>query len=312
MHTHMHFDSHSGPSSRVLSKLRIACLVMLGFVGIEIATGIWSHSLAIFSDAANNSVDTLALVMVWWSQKIASRPPDKLRTYGYQRTNVLVALLNVAIMVPVVIDIAYRAVMRFMHPVAIDGFAIGAIGLLGLLCNLAVVLLLRSNSDKLHVRGAYLHNAADMAGSVLLMISGLIIQATGATWIDLLLALALCSLITWSMWPIARSSVHILLEGTPVGLDADEIGSAIESVQNVIRVHDLHLWTHGDGMPALTAHVCLSSAVPHALDHKIVDDIRALLRERFDITHSTIQPEHLGCEQLEHCVWNESGSNHEH
>ncbi len=301
MHVHFHGDAHTQPNLAL--RLMVAAALTLGFVIFEVAAGLSSNSLAVVSDAAQNFVDAMALVLVWWSQRLSSRPADRLRTFGYHRANIVVALLNSAFLGLVVVDIAYNAFIRFFNPQAVDGTILGAAGLLGLVVNLLVALLLRSNSNKLHVRGAYLHNLADALGCIFLLVSGVLIKYTGAAWIDLVLALGLCTAITCSMVPVARKAVHILLEGTPEGVDTDEIAQAIMALPNVVQVHDLHAWTHGDGMAAMTCHVCVNPGVPHEQDHLLTAGIRAMLSERFGLTHSTIQIEHASCEQTQKCVW---------
>jgi cobalt-zinc-cadmium efflux system protein len=309
---HTHFAGHSDDQPQITSRLRFAAGLTLAFVILEFCGGLYSHSLSVLGDAAQNFVDAIVLLLVWWSQRMSRRPADSLRTFGYHRTNILVALLNSVFIGVVVIDIAYQAVLRFIHPGVVNGTIIGAAGLLGLVCNIVVALTLRSNADKLHVRGAYLHTISDVLASALLLIAGIAIRMTGAAWIDLVLAAGICTAITATMIPVARKAVHILLEGTPDGVDPREIVKAIRQFPNVTQVHDLHAWTHADGMAAITCHVCVRQHVPHDQDHLLVEEIRKLLSERFGLTHSTIQIEHSTCEQSQKCVWSNSASTHNH
>jgi cobalt-zinc-cadmium efflux system protein len=304
MHMHFHNDEHgNGLSERMLSRLKYAALITIGYVLFELAAGVYSNSLSVFTDSAQNFIDAVALVLVWWTQRIAARPADRLRTFGYHRATILAALFNAAIMVPVVIEIGSRAVVRFMHPAAVDGAVLGITGFVGLIVNLSVVFLLRDNSNELHVRGAYLHNLADALASVALMVSGIVIAYTGAAWVDLLLAGIICGVITYTLVPIVRKSVHILLEGSPEGIDPEQVARSIREFDEVLQVHDLHTWMHGDGMPAITCHLFVRNSVPHDRDHVLVDNVRRMLRDKFEVTHSTIQIEHVKCEQNQRCVW---------
>jgi len=125
------------------------------------------------------------------------------------------------------------------------------------------------------------------------------------------LALALCTAITVTMLPVARKAVHILLEGTPDDIEPEEIIAAVKAFPNVVQVHDLHAWTHADGMAAMTCHVCVDPDVPHERDHMLTEGIRSMLSQRFGLTHSTIQIEHASCEQTQKCVWN-NATGHDH
>ncbi|HEY9777415.1 MAG TPA: cation diffusion facilitator family transporter [Planktothrix sp.] len=300
---HIHFAGDADSQKRLGTRLKIAAALTLAFVLLEFSGGILSHSLAVISDATQNFIDALSLLLVWWSQGLSTRPADNRRTFGYQRANILVALLNSVFIGLAVIDIGWHAVLRFLHPIQVDSTFITFAGAAGLTLNIIIALLLRSNSDKLHVRGAYLHTISDILASAMLLVSGVIIHYTGAYWVDLLMAAGICTAVIWTMVPVASKAVHILLEGAPDGVDNDEIVATIGKLPNVTQVHDLHTWTHADGMAAVTCHVCIQKDVPHDQDHILVDQIRQLLRTQFGLTHSTIQVEHSSCEQRQKCVW---------
>lgn len=301
----MHLHYHRGEASHdatLSSKLKIAALLTLAFVVFETGAGFYANGLSILRDAAQNFIDFLALVLVWWGQTLANKPPDRLRTFGYHRVKVLIALVNAAVLMPVLLQIVFQALERTIHPTAVNGTVLGAVGIVGLVCNIVIVLLLRDSSKQMHVRGAYLHNIADAVGSVLLLGAGIVISFTGWYWLDMAVALFICGFIVFTLIPIVRKSVHILLEGSPEGIDTDQVEKAIKGVSQIKEVHDLHSWDHGDGQPALTCHVNMKSTVPPQDDHRIVDEVRSMLKTRFGIAHTTIQVEHRSCQQLEQCT----------
>jgi cobalt-zinc-cadmium efflux system protein len=308
MHFHMH--DHSARSGKTVSRLKLAAWLTVALVVFEIVAGFVANSLSLYSDAAHNVVDAMSLLLAWWGVRIAERPADKYRTFGYNRATVLIALFNAMILALVIIQIAIQGVERYLHPVAVDGTILGITGVVAIFANLGVALLLKSSSHQLHVRGAYLQNLADAAGSILLVVSGLIIRYTGAVWVDLILCAALCGVLVMSILPIFRSSVHILLEGSPEGVDADRVKEKLLALPEILQVHDLHLWVQGDEQAAMTCHVVIRKDVPHELDHALLDRIRDLLRDEFELHHTTIQLEHEDCEQSERCTWR--GKEHTH
>jgi cobalt-zinc-cadmium efflux system protein len=197
-----------------------------------------------------------------------------------------------------------------MHPVAVNGTIIGITGLVAMACNLGVALALRPSSKQLIVSGAYLHNLVDVLVAVSIIFSGVLIRYTGAAWIDLVLSGGICILIVLSLWPIVRRSVHILLEGAPDYADPRRLEEAILSFPEVVQVHDMHTWMQGDGMAVMTCHVVVHEALPHDQDHVLLDKLREMLREKFGLTHTTLQLEHVSCEQSTHCMWGDEGHAH--
>jgi cobalt-zinc-cadmium efflux system protein len=301
---HLHTHDH-GRSGKTVARLRLAAWLTVALVVFEVVAGFAANSLSLYSDAAHNVVDAMSILLAWWGVGIAQKAADKYRTFGYHRATVLIALFNALLLSLVIVQIAIQGVERYLHPVPVDGTILGITGLVAVFANLAVALTLKSSSHELHVRGAYLQNLADAAGSLLLVISGLIIRFTGAVWVDLLLCAALCGVLVMSILPIFKRSVHILLEGSPEGVDADRVKEKLLALPEIIQVHDLHVWVQGDDQPAMTCHAVVRKDVPHDQDHALVKQIRDLLRDEFGLHHTTIQLEHEDCEQSERCNWGE-------
>lgn len=285
-------------------RLTYAALINCAFVVLEFTAGILSGSLALVADSIHNAVDSITIGVALLAGRLAGRPADRWRTYGYHRTKPLAALLNAFILFLVILGIGYHAIERFTKPVHVDSSVVVITGLIGVLANLSIVLILRASRHQLHVRAPYWHNLTDAASSALVAVSGALIYLTGAYWVDLVLSLLICGLLAKSVVPTVRESVHILLEGAPDGADGDRVRQTILRFPEVVDVHDVHTWLTGEGMAAVTCHVVLRADVPHEQDHDIVERIRAALRDELGVYHSTIMPEHKRCEQAERCTWN--------
>jgi len=299
-------SSHQSTSSDLATnrRLKYAVLLNCAFVVLELAAGILSGSLALVTDSIHNAIDSVTLLVAWLAGRLAQRPPDRLRTYGYHRAPVLAALVNGFVLIVVMVVIGYHAIERFHEPVKVQAGIVTITGLVGIVANLGVVLLLRQSQSRLHVRGAYLHNLMDAASSALVVVSGALIYLTGAYWIDLVLSLVICAMLGKSLLPTIRDAVHILMEGAPEGADPVQIKAAImERFPEVTDVHHIHVWLHGDGMSALTCHIVVRPDVTHERDHELVAKVRAMLKADFGIAHPTIESEHTSCETATACDW---------
>ncbi len=270
------------------------------FLLVEVAGAFIARSLALLSDAAHMATDALGLMIALLAVRLARRPPDARRTYGYARLEALGALVNGALLFAVGAYILWEAVERFRspHPVATGGMFVVAV--IGLLINLIAMRLLQAGSgESLNVKGAYLEVWSDMLGSVAVIVGALLIRATGWNWIDPVLALLIGLWVLPRTWVLLREAVNVLLEGVPKGIDLEQVRTAMRGQAGVLDVHDLHVWALASSTPALTAHVLVHEA-------SVIPDVHAhmagMLHERFDIEHITLQLEtrHCGsapCEQ---------------
>lgn len=275
----------------------LAALVLTGSFTIIEAVGGWiAGSLAILADAAHMLTDTAALGFAWVAAGVSTRGADERRSYGYQRVQVLAGFINGLVLVAIVAWIAVEAVRRFAEPQPVAGGLMLGVAAAGLLVNLWVFRVLHQghgHHHDLNVRGAVLHVLGDLFGSVGAIVAAVVILWTGWTPIDPLLSLAVCVLVLVSAGRLLREAVHILLEGTPGHVEISEIKKALrEGVPEVENVHHVHVWSLTPEHPLLTLHADIS-------DRRDSDNalrrIKEILKERFDITHSTIQIETEGC-----------------
>jgi cobalt-zinc-cadmium efflux system protein len=281
----LHAHAHGGTRA-----LGLALALISGFLVVEAVAGVLASSLALLADAGHMLGDAGGLSLALFAAWIAGRPATPERTFGFRRAEILAALANGVALVAISIWIVVEAVRRLEDPPEALGGWMLAVGALGLAVNVAAAVVLeRSGSHSLNVQAALRHVLADLAGSVGVIVAGAIVLATGWLYADPLVSVAIAALVLASSWTILRDSVAILLEATPRGIDAGEVGHAMVALDRVQEVHDLHIWTITSGFPALSAHVLVD---PGADCHALRIELEHLLHERFRLEHTTLQVEH--------------------
>ncbi len=283
----MHGHAHPGAiSSR--RALTLSLVLTLAFAAVEAVGGWRTGSLALLGDAGHMVSDAAALGLAALAAAVAARPPTRRLSYGLGRVETVVAVANALFMLAVVVALLVAAVDRWMHPRPVAGLGVMAIAALGLLANLAVVLVLSRGEQTLNTRGAMLHVFGDLLGSVAALASGAVVYFTGWTPIDPLLSLAIGLLILRSSLSLLAEALHVLMEGVPAHLDLSAVGRAMAGVAGARSVHDLHIWTLSSGTVALSAHVLVDDLLAWP---RVLAETRELLHDRFGIEHVTLQPE---------------------
>jgi cobalt-zinc-cadmium efflux system protein len=271
-------------------RLRLALGLTIVVLVVEVLAGLASHSLALLSDAGHLVTDVLALGLAWFAVEQAARPADSRRTYGYHRVGILAALVTGVLLVAVVAGIAFEAVRRLRHPEPVQGELVVAAALVALAVNAFVALRLRHADHDLNVRAALLHVLGDLAAAAAVVVAGAVIVLTGWLPVDPLLSLAIAVLVAVGVVTVIRTTVHVLLEGTPAGLDLAAVRQAIESDAGVESVHDLHVWSLSAGAALLSCHVVVRDELMADAEHRM-RDLELQLCRRFGIGHTTIQLE---------------------
>jgi len=288
MHDHAHEHRLEGDRRALAGALAL----IAAFTVVEVVVGYLADSLALLADAGHMLGDVGSLALALFAAWLGARPATPERSFGYRRAEILAALANGVALVLISIWIVVEAVGRLRNPVEPLGGWVLTVGVVGLALNLgAASVLHRRGSESLNVQGALRHVLADALGSVGVILSGAIVLLTGWSYADPLVALGIAGLVLASSWTILRDSIGILLESTPRGLDAEEIGRAMVEVDGVREVHDLHVWTITSGFASLSAHVLVS---PDADCHAKRRELERVLEERFDLTHTTLQVDHAG------------------
>lgn len=278
-------------------RLQWAALLTGGFMLAEVLGGLLSGSLTLLADAGHMLTDTVSLVLALIALQLSSKPPDRLRSYGYHRVQILAAFLNGIFFVLIVIWIAVEAIQRLFQPVEILAGPMLLIAIMGLLVNLIAFFLLHTGQHaNLNMRAASLHVAGDLLGSIAAIGAAGVILFTGWSPIDPILSILVCVLILRSAWGVIKESTHILLEGAPHNLDTHRLKQTlIASVDEVNDVHHIHLWSLTPEHPLLSLH---ASVTPQSDATQVLRRIKSVLSSQFSILHSTIQLEPGACTDL--------------
>lgn len=280
-HDHHH---HTG----IGSSLILATLLTLAFAAVEAGVGLWAGSLALVADAGHMVNDAAALALAAVAAWLARRPTSLRHSYGLGRAEFLAALINSLGLLALVAWLTVSAVERLQSPQPVMGEAVSITAAIGLAINLLVAWLLARGEKNLNTRAALLHVIGDLLGSVAALLSGLVISYTGWTPIDPLLSLLIGALILVSSLRLLREALHGLMEGAPFHIDPEQVGRALAGVPGVASVHDLHIWAVKAEAPLLSAHFIVHDI---ARWESVMEASHALLAERFDIHHATLQPE---------------------
>lgn len=307
LHSHAHMLP--GKDGKLGLAFKVGFMLTAGFVVVEFTAGILTNSLALISDAGHNLTDALALAFSWWALRLAKRAPTSDKTYGYHRAGILAATLNAATLIVISCYIFYEGVERLLNPPEVNGWSVVAVATVALLVNLTVAFMLMGwSKNDLNTKSAYLHIVGDAAASVGVIIGGLLQAFTGWRYTDPLISMLIGGLILWSSWGVLKEATNILLEGSPVGLDMVRLMRDLMSQSNVKNVHDLHVWTIGSGFRALSCHLELSGGVVTLQDaNQAVREVNQMLRQFYDIRHSTIQVDYSHCGMTDVYCFSPSG-----
>ncbi len=262
-------------------------------VAAELIAGYAGNSMALISDAVHNLTDVPMLVISWLATRWAKRAPTPEKTYGYHRAGILAAFINATLLTIVALFVLYESVDRLRHPVGVEVNLMLWISVLALAINGGITLAVHSQRRDLNVRSVWIHNLGDSLSNIAIIGGALGIRVTGANWLDPMLGIAIGALVLWSGTGILRESSHILLEGLPRNIRLEDVAAAILRVEGVQEVHDVHIWTLGTDLHALSCHVRIPDMHMEESE-KILALIRAVLDRDFQITHTTIQFERAG------------------
>jgi cobalt-zinc-cadmium efflux system protein len=289
-HNHHHHVHGAHAKGRVLF---ISLALTLAFVVFETVAGLRAGSLALLSDAGHNFTDAFALLLAAIGFYLQSRPADHVKTYGYQRAGVLVAFVNAITLVALAGFLFYESYRRLMHPQPVVESTMIVVAAIGLAVNLGIALSIGHGHD-LNLRAAWLHMLGDAISSAGIIAGAVAIHFSGWLAIDPMLSILIAVGIVWSAWGIIKDSLNILLEGLPKGLKLSDVMQHVGTIDGVIDVHDLHIWSIGSEAHALSCHVLIEDMPPSASE-SILRCINQLLHDRFSIHHTTIQFEHTKC-----------------
>jgi cobalt-zinc-cadmium efflux system protein len=294
-HDHEGGGHHAGHSHDVSADadrryLTIAFVLIVGFMAFETVVGIVAHSLALLSDAAHMLTDAGALALSLAVIRFVQRSGGETLTYGRRRAEVLSGQANGAVLLVLGVLVAYEAIWRLITPPEVAGLLVTAVAAAGVGVNIvAAWVLAKANRQSLNIEGSFQHIITDLYAFIGTLAAGLIIVFTGFDRADAIASLVVAALMLRSGVDLQRKAIGVLLEGAPEGMSPKEIGMAMAHGAHVKEVHDLHVWGLTPGHPLLTAHVLVA---PDADCHAVRRTLEQLLRERFRISHTTLQVDH--------------------
>ncbi len=289
-HHHHHDHSHS-----VSRKLTIATGANLLVVVAELAVGFYAGSLALLGDALHNLTDALALVIALVAVRLERRAPTAEKSFGYQRAGVLAAFINAGMLMAFTLLLFREAYERLQTAHSVEPNLMLITAAVALLVNTCTALSIRHESQHdVNIRGAFVHMVGDAVSSAGIIVAALLIRATGAPQWDAIITIFIGLLILWSSYGVLKESVNLLLEGTPSGIDPEEVTEALGRIDGIHGVHHLHIWALGPSSPALSAHLMVGD-VPVKTTEALRDQVTEMLAHEYRIAHCTIQFEFTEC-----------------
>jgi cobalt-zinc-cadmium efflux system protein len=279
---------HAAPDT-LGARLLMGVAINFGVFVLEVVGGLLSNSLGLLSDAAHNLSDVASLLLSYGGNRVGKQPPSPVHTFGFRRVEVMVAFFNAAALIAIAVFVAFEGVIRLLHPVSVGGPTVMVVAGIGMVANTAAAWLLKGHGD-LNARSAFLHLVADAVTSLGVVIGGFLVWAFHFNAADALVSIALSAWMVKEAWSIVRSSVHILAEGSPEGLDFWEISEAMAAEDGVRDVHALHVWAVSSKEFALSAHLEVDDERLSDVT-VIVRRVKDMLKDRFSIGHPTLEVE---------------------
>ncbi|WP_134768119.1 cation diffusion facilitator family transporter [Nocardioides sp. 1609] len=298
---HGHGHGHAAGRAADRRRLRWVLGVTATVLVVEVVGALLTGSLALLADAAHMATDAGGVLLALGASYVASLPAGRRSTFGYHRAEVLAALLNALVLLGVCGYLVWAGVGRLFDPADVDAGGLVLFAAVGLVANaVSMAILNRSDTDSLNMRGALYEVFADLLGSVLAVIAGIVIWLTGWLQADAVASLVIAAMILPRSLVLARDAAVVLLEIAPNGLDLDDVGHHLRHGAGVVDVHDLHAWTITSGIPSLSAHVTVTDEALAARGvGAILDELGACVAEHFDVRHATFQVEPVSHEAHE-------------
>lgn len=286
----MSIDHHDDISSD--RKLFIAVGINVLLTIAQIVGGILSASLSLIADALHNLSDATALLIALWARKISRRPYDELKTFGYHRAETIAALINTTALLLICVYLMQEAVWRVIDPQPVIGWLVVWIAGIALIIDTITALLVYKEShNNLNMKAAFLHNLADALSSIGVLVAGTLIILFELYWADAIVTIFISVFILWHVCKLLPKTIHFLMNGVPEHLSIEEIKQATIELLEVDAIHHVHIWSIDEQKIALEAHIVVQADELTKVE-VIKDKLKALLRDRFSITHSTLEFEH--------------------
>lgn len=283
---HSHNHSHTMTPDSLDRAMMIGVSLNLIFVLVEFGFGFFSGSLALLADAGHNASDVVGLLLAWGASFLARRQPSQKFTFGLRRATIYAAFLNAVLLLAACAVILWEAICRLSDPAPVAGFTMITVAAIGVVINtVTAILFMRGSKEDANIRGAFLHMAADAAVSVGVVLAGVAIMATGIGWIDPIVSIIIVMVIVWGTWDLFTESVGLAMDAVPRRININELTNALAEVPGVLEIHDLHVWGMSTSEVMLTAHLVIAESSRQGA----LKEAQSVLRDRFAITHTTLQ-----------------------
>ncbi len=300
MHDHDHREhphEHHVTSLKNISAAFITGIILnLSFVCIEIVAGLFTNSLALLADAGHNFMDVISLILALLAFKLSKVKPNERYTYGYQKTTIIVALINALLLLVAIGSIGLEATKRLANPQPAIGTTMAMVAGIGILINgVTAFFFYRDKEKDLNIKGAYLHLLADALVSVAVVITGVLIHFTKLYWLDGVISYIIILVIFISTWKLLKNTLRLSVDGVPKNVDVEKIKEAVSKTNGVINIHHIHIWAMSTTQNALTAHVVVEKTLNFHEVEEIKHQLKHLL-EHHQIHHATLETEQEDCE----------------
>lgn len=280
--------SHGLSPEHLDRAMAIGVVLNAVFVAVEVAAGMWASSLALLADAGHNASDIIGLLLAWGAAWLARRPTSSRYTWGLRRSTIYAALGNAVLLLAACGAIVWEAVGRLREPQGVVGPTMIVVAAIGVVINTATALLFLRGHRDANVRGAFLHMAADAAVSAGVVVAGIAIMATGLSWIDPVVSIAIALMIVAGTWGLLRESLDLALDAVPRGVEPEALLAALAALPGVVEAHDLHAWGASTSETSVTVHLVAAAGADR---DAVLEAAATLLRDRFHVAHAAIQIE---------------------
>ena len=294
----MNSGHHHGPGNDkgLLVAIGINTLLTLA----QVIGGIISGSLSLLADALHNLSDAASLGIALFARTLSRKPADEFKTFGYQRAEVIAALINLTLLITISLYLIYEALWRIFEPRTITGWIVVLVAGVALIVDMITALITyKMSKNNINMKAAFLHNLSDALASIGVIIAGSLILLYEWYWADTLVTFLIAGFVLWQGLTLLPKTIHLLMEGTPEDLSSDDIKLSLEKINGIKDVHHIHIWYLDEHRIALEAHVVVTSNELKEVE-VIKDKLKQLLKEKYNITHSTLEFEHYidtNCEE---------------
>jgi len=297
-HSHGHNHSHEQPAS--LKNLVFAIIINGGIVAFEIIFGLLIQSMALIADAVHNLSDIAHMLFSYWAEKVAHRPSNERKTYGYRKIEFIAAFVNSIGLSVVIAFVFWETIKRFAAPAAVPGKEMLWVAIIAFVGNgVATLLLQKISARNINMKSAWLHSLQDSLFSLAVIVGALLIMAFGWHFVDPILSFAICLVIAREVYKIVRQTVNSLLDAVPPGIDFLQVKNDLLAIPAVAEVNDLHIWETGSEQRLLSVH--LKSSEESSDQTEIIRIAREMLNKKHGINHPTIQVLPASADEMEHC-----------